>query len=43
MAAKNLINGKVCDQIEVFNRALHYGDGVFETIAIQDSKVLCFD
>ena len=43
MAAKNLINGKVCDQIEIFDRALHYGDGVFETIAIQDSKVLCFD
>ena len=43
MAAKNLINGKVFDQIEVFDRALHYGDGVFETIAIQDGKVLCFD
>jgi 4-amino-4-deoxychorismate lyase len=43
MAAKNLINGKVFDQIEIFDRALHYGDGVFETIAIQDGKVLCFD
>ena len=43
MAAKNLINGKVCDQIEIFDRALHYGDGVFETIAIQDRKALCFD
>jgi len=43
MAAKNLINGKAFDQIEVFDRALHYGDGVFETIAIQDGKVLCFD
>ena len=43
MAAKNLINGKVFDQIEIFDRALHYGDGIFETIAIEDSKALCFD
>jgi len=43
MATRNLINGKVCEQIEVFDRALHYGDGLFETIAIQNRKILCFD
>ena len=43
MAVKNLINGKVCDQIEIFDRSLHYGDGLFETIAIQNRKILCID
>ena len=43
MAAKNLINGKDCDQIEIFDRALQYGDGIFETIPIQNRKILCID
>ena len=43
MAAKNLINGKDCEQIEISDRAVHYGDGLFETIAIQNRKILCID
>ena len=43
VAVKNLINGKALEHIEIHDRALHYGDGLFETIAIQDRKALCFD
>ena len=33
-----LINGESKDVIAVTDRGLHYGDGLFETIAIQDGK-----
>ncbi len=34
-----LINGIASDYISVQNRALHYGDGVFETIACENHKL----
>lgn len=33
-----LINGEAAESIEASDRGLHYGDGVFETIAIRDGK-----
>ncbi len=33
-----LVNGAACDHLTVFDRGLQYGDGVFETICVQDSK-----
>ena len=35
------INGKISNSIDIRDRALHYGDGVFETIAVKD-KLLEF-
>ena len=35
-----LINGKPCEQISVQDRGLHYGDGLFETLAVNDFRVL---
>jgi 4-amino-4-deoxychorismate lyase len=43
MAVKTLINGKQTDQISSYDRGLQYGDGVFETIAVQNSNLLCFE
>ena len=43
MATKNLINGKYSNEIVLSDRAIHYGDGLFETIAIQNKQILCFD
>ena len=40
MTPQFLINGKSCEQISVQDRGLHYGDGLFETIAVNDHKVL---
>ncbi len=42
MALKSLINGKTSDEISVYDRALQYGDGLFETIAAEDGKLLCW-
>jgi 4-amino-4-deoxychorismate lyase len=36
-----LVNGQSCNEININDRGLHYGDGLFETIAIQNSKPLC--
>lgn len=38
-----LINGRQQDQISIRDRALHYGDGVFETFAVRDGEVLAWD
>lgn len=38
-----LINGKIEDRISVRNRALQYGDGLFETIAVADGQPLAWD
>ena len=31
------VNGKLSNYIDIRDRALHYGDGVFETIAVKKS------
>jgi 4-amino-4-deoxychorismate lyase len=33
-----LINGEAIDQLPVSDRGLHYGDGLFETIAVNDGQ-----
>ena len=38
-----LINGLFSETVPVQDRGLHYGDGVFETIAIQNGKPLCWE
>lgn len=42
MADDILINGEPATQIAVQDRGLNYGDGVFETIAVQSGKLLCW-
>lgn len=37
-----LINGKTADTIPVTDRGLQYGDGLFETIAVVDGRLLCW-
>jgi len=43
MAIKNLINGKFVDELAVHDRGLHYGDGLFETITVENKQLLCWD
>lgn len=43
MAEKTLINGKASTVISSFDRGLQYGDGVFETIAIDNGQLLCWN
>jgi len=38
--ALTIINGEINDHIDIYDRGLHYGDGLFETIAIKDRKLL---
>lgn len=38
-----LINGRIDDKLPVQDRGLHYGDGVFETIAVSRQTPLCWD
>jgi len=38
-----LVNGKARDHISVKDRGLHYGDGLFETIAIYNNKPVLWD
>ena len=38
-----LINGQFSEALSVQDRGLHYGDGVFETIAIQQQLPLCWN
>jgi 4-amino-4-deoxychorismate lyase len=38
-----LINGSPGDRISAEDRGLHYGDGLFETIAVVDGRPLCWD
>lgn len=35
-----LVNGMLCTELSLSNRALHYGDGVFETIACANGEPL---
>lgn len=37
-----IINGQVADTIPITDRGLLYGDGVFETIAVVDGRLLCW-
>ncbi len=34
MMTKSLVNGEAADSLSIDDRALHYGDGLFETIAV---------
>ena len=43
MAIKSLINGKSTDAVSLYDRGLQYGDGLFETIAVEDESLLCWD
>lgn len=43
MANNVLINGKSSDLISSSDRGLQYGDGVFETIAVENKQLLCWD
>ena len=43
MAIRNLINGKFVDELAANDRSLHYGDGLFETIAVENKQLLCWD
>ncbi len=43
MAIDILINGQATNTLPVDDRGLQYGDGLFETIAIKNGKLLCWD
>jgi len=38
-----LLNGQSADSIDLLDRGLHYGDGLFETIAVINAQPLCLD
>ena len=38
-----LINGQISESLSVQDRGLHYGDGLFETLAVQQQQPLCWD
>ncbi|MHB8562992.1 MAG: aminodeoxychorismate lyase [Acidiferrobacteraceae bacterium] len=38
-----LVNGKTQSHIDIRDRGLAFGDGIFETIAIKDGRALCWD
>ena len=38
-----LMNGQVADVLSVFDRGLHYGDGLFETLAVIDGRCPFWD
>jgi len=38
-----LLNGQNVDSIDLLDRGLHYGDGLFETIAVINEQPLCWD
>ena len=38
-----LLNGQRTDNINLQERGLHYGDGLFETVAIVDQTLLCWE
>lgn len=43
MAIQTLINGKQSSALAISDRGLHYGDGLFETIAVQNKTLLCWE
>jgi len=38
-----LINGQISESLSVQDRGLHYGDGLFETLAVQRQQPLCWE
>ena len=38
MTNRILVNGEVSDTVSAYDRGLHYGDGIFETIALRAGK-----
>lgn len=38
-----LINGQDCESLSANDRGLHYGDGLFETLAVHNGIPLCWD
>lgn len=40
---RTLVNGENTETISVFDRGLHYGDGVFETMAVFNGKIRLWD
>jgi len=38
-----LINGQFSESLSVQDRGLHYGDGLFEPLAVQQQQLLCWD
>lgn len=40
---KALVNGKTAECIDIYDRGLHYGDGVFETMRASAGRVSYFD
>ena len=38
-----LLNGQSTGSIDILDRGLHYGDGLFETLAVIDQQPLCLD
>jgi len=38
-----LLNGQSADSINLLDRGLHYGDGLFETIAVINNQPLCIE
>lgn len=43
MAQQTFINGLAMNEISFLDRGLQYGDGLFETIAVEDNLLLCWD
>lgn len=39
MTRRVLVNGESLDHISVFDRGLHYGDGLFETMRVKDGRI----
>lgn len=39
----HLVNGKVTDHISILDRGLQYGDGLFETILLKNSRLILWD
>jgi len=37
------LDGRSADSIDLLDRGLHYGDGLFETIAVINEQPLCLD
>ena len=43
MIPSTIINGEISNQISIQDRGLQYGDGLFETIALSNNKLLLWD
>lgn len=39
MSARSLVNGREADSVQIGDRGVQYGDGLFETMAVIDGKV----